>query len=339
MMPGRKYSVGSGYRYGFNGKENNNEVYSGSNDYDYGDRIYNPRLGLWLSVDKLQAKHAGESPYLFVGGSPIVFVDPDGRDRIIYLTVTTSKGTFTVLTKHTDIGVYKKVMNKLYIWGQWENNLYDRTSTINIDLTKLASGKYNEVMTSSEGERYAGKETPSLYTKTRNFLNTVTAGEGSFQKGGYNFTGNDNGTTLDLKDKAGTVYGSVDMSAMFGFMASADNALSVKELFKKVADENTMEKFVSFAEKVNTLIKTGVTTAAAIEETKKNFKNSMNIVSIIKKNIKDGKPKYCSVCSMTYFFDKKTGLWQMNYSDHPATDTIKGPDHTNEEPAKKTPKK
>ncbi len=41
------------YRYGFNGKENDNEVKGEGNQQDYGFRIYDPRLGRFLSVDPL----------------------------------------------------------------------------------------------------------------------------------------------------------------------------------------------------------------------------------------------------------------------------------------------
>ncbi len=51
QMPGRKLS--GGYRYGFNGKENDNEVKGTGAQYDYGFRIYDPRLGRFLSVDPL----------------------------------------------------------------------------------------------------------------------------------------------------------------------------------------------------------------------------------------------------------------------------------------------
>ncbi len=54
------------YRFSFNGKEKDDETYGGSNEYDYGDRIYNPRLGRWLSLDPLIAKYAYLSPYNFV---------------------------------------------------------------------------------------------------------------------------------------------------------------------------------------------------------------------------------------------------------------------------------
>jgi hypothetical protein len=50
MMPNRNYSVKTGYRYGFNGKENDNEVKGEGNQRVYGMRIYDPRLGRILSV-------------------------------------------------------------------------------------------------------------------------------------------------------------------------------------------------------------------------------------------------------------------------------------------------
>jgi len=45
IMPGRSYSAQTGYRYGFNGKENDNEVKGEGNEQDYGMRIYDPRVG------------------------------------------------------------------------------------------------------------------------------------------------------------------------------------------------------------------------------------------------------------------------------------------------------
>ncbi len=41
------------YRYGFNGKENDNEVKGSGNQQDYGMRIYDPRVGRFLSVDPM----------------------------------------------------------------------------------------------------------------------------------------------------------------------------------------------------------------------------------------------------------------------------------------------
>jgi RHS repeat-associated protein len=86
LMPGRKYSQSnSTYRYGFNGKENDNEVKGEGNQIDYGMRIYDPRLGRFLSVDPLNRSFPYFSPYHFAGCSPIKFVDMDGGEPQDYV--------------------------------------------------------------------------------------------------------------------------------------------------------------------------------------------------------------------------------------------------------------
>jgi RHS repeat-associated protein len=60
-------SEGNGYRYGFNGKENDNDVKGEGNQQDYGMRIYDTRLGRFLSVDPLTRKYPYYSPYQFSG--------------------------------------------------------------------------------------------------------------------------------------------------------------------------------------------------------------------------------------------------------------------------------
>jgi len=78
QMPGRKLS--GGYRYGFNGKENDNEVKGEGNQQDYGLRIYDPRLGKFLSVDPLAKEYPWYTPYQFAGNTPIQAIDLDGGE-------------------------------------------------------------------------------------------------------------------------------------------------------------------------------------------------------------------------------------------------------------------
>jgi RHS repeat-associated protein len=80
QMPGRKYDNGSGYRYGFNGKENDNEIKGEGDQQDYGMRIYDPRLGKFLSVDPITADYPELTPYQFASNSPIDGVDRDGLE-------------------------------------------------------------------------------------------------------------------------------------------------------------------------------------------------------------------------------------------------------------------
>jgi len=80
-MPGRKFSAGSGYRYGFNGKENDNDVKGEGNQQDYGLRIYDPRLGRFLSVDPLTKEYPWNSTYAFAENDIIRNIDLDGGEK------------------------------------------------------------------------------------------------------------------------------------------------------------------------------------------------------------------------------------------------------------------
>ena len=81
QLPGRKFTAAnSGYRYGFNGKENDNDVKGEGNQQDYGMRIYDPRLGKFLSVDPLTPKYPWYTPYQFAGNRPTEAIDIDGLE-------------------------------------------------------------------------------------------------------------------------------------------------------------------------------------------------------------------------------------------------------------------
>ena len=80
MMVGRSWEAGSDYRYGFGGMERVDDVYGINNSIDFGTRIYDPRLGRWLSTDPLERKYPNVSPYTYVLDNPILYLDIGGRD-------------------------------------------------------------------------------------------------------------------------------------------------------------------------------------------------------------------------------------------------------------------
>jgi RHS repeat-associated protein len=82
QMPGRGWQLGGYYRYGFNGKENDNEVKGYNGQQDYGMRIYDPRLGRFLSVDPLTKKYPELTPYQFASNRPIDGIDQDGLEFV-----------------------------------------------------------------------------------------------------------------------------------------------------------------------------------------------------------------------------------------------------------------
>ncbi|MFY7735133.1 MAG: RHS repeat-associated core domain-containing protein [Bacteroidia bacterium] len=65
-----------GYGFSFNGKENDNETQT----QDYGMRIYDYRLGRFLSVDPLTSKYPFLTPYQFSSNRPIDGADLDGLE-------------------------------------------------------------------------------------------------------------------------------------------------------------------------------------------------------------------------------------------------------------------
>jgi len=78
LMPGRSLPL-SNYRFGFNGKEKDNELKGGGNSLDYGARIYDPRLGRFISIDPDKELYSKLSPYQGLNNNPINFVDPTGK--------------------------------------------------------------------------------------------------------------------------------------------------------------------------------------------------------------------------------------------------------------------
>jgi len=74
------------YRYGFNGMEKDTELKGEGNSLDFGARIYDSRLGRWLSRDPLMSIYPSLSPYHGIGNNPILFKDIDGKKILFAAT-------------------------------------------------------------------------------------------------------------------------------------------------------------------------------------------------------------------------------------------------------------
>jgi RHS repeat-associated protein len=83
QMDSRTVNEGD-YRYGFNGKEKDQDGEFGNTHYDYGFRTYNPAIAKFLSVDPLTSSYPMLTPYQFAGNTPIQAIDLDGLEPIKY---------------------------------------------------------------------------------------------------------------------------------------------------------------------------------------------------------------------------------------------------------------
>jgi RHS repeat-associated protein len=75
-MPTRHESS-AGYRYGYNGKELENET--DLDVYDYGARFYNPAVPFFWSIDPKADKYTFQSPYVYAQNNPVLYMDINGE--------------------------------------------------------------------------------------------------------------------------------------------------------------------------------------------------------------------------------------------------------------------
>lgn len=66
--------------------EKDDEVKGSGNSLDFDNRIYDSRLGRFLSLDRLTAQFPWQSPYIFAGNTPIQAIDKNG-DKIYFVGI------------------------------------------------------------------------------------------------------------------------------------------------------------------------------------------------------------------------------------------------------------
>jgi RHS repeat-associated protein len=70
------------FRYGFQGKEKDDEIKGSGNSANYKYRMHDPRLGRFFSVDPLASRYPFYSPYAFSGNDVIRSVELEGLEPV-----------------------------------------------------------------------------------------------------------------------------------------------------------------------------------------------------------------------------------------------------------------
>jgi len=181
------------YRYGFNGKEKSSEITS--DDYDFGARIYDGRIGRWLSIDSKAGKYPMLSPYNYSANNPVVNKDVDGRDyilsifidadgkgqiQIIYSAATTAenKKTFTdgmglwQALNGTEIKINDIPFKVNFITTITTKETFDDAKNLSYsEYTNFYSGNTN----AASGEVIREKTIPMVYTASGDKISGTTA--------------------------------------------------------------------------------------------------------------------------------------------------------------------
>ena len=87
------------YRFGFNGKEKDDQGEWGMTHYDYGFRIYNPGIAKFLSVDPLTKSYPWCTSYQFARNKPMWAIDQDRLKEHHYFAKRYNENGLTKLQK------------------------------------------------------------------------------------------------------------------------------------------------------------------------------------------------------------------------------------------------
>jgi RHS repeat-associated protein len=139
-MPGRKYNP-QGYRYGFNGKENDRSGEWGLGlVQDYGFRLYNPGLGRFLSVDPLTESYPWNSTYAFAENRPIDGIDLEGREWDYAMIPQLTGNTKIKITVNLELSL--DYQTKLTLGRDIEKYKEAISDQFNRTLQKSSNGEY-----------------------------------------------------------------------------------------------------------------------------------------------------------------------------------------------------
>jgi RHS repeat-associated protein len=91
MLVPNKHAASSGYRFGFQGQEMDNELKGEGNSVNYEFRMHDPRVGRFFATDPLEKKYPFYSPYQFSSNSPIFTVELEGLESSSLVNETEKK--------------------------------------------------------------------------------------------------------------------------------------------------------------------------------------------------------------------------------------------------------
>ncbi len=166
-------------------REQLDEVKGSGNSLDFGNRIYDPRISNWLSIDPLQAKNSGMSPYSAFAGNLLMYVDPDGRDTIRVIQIkkyewrTTTMNdvhnpgmsrthTYQVPITQTGYQVIETPGKDKFFWDVWQQSKSANSPSLDKSIENFPCSRKSYCM------GIAAKQTCALYHSSNHRLHDIT---------------------------------------------------------------------------------------------------------------------------------------------------------------------
>jgi RHS repeat-associated protein len=228
----------SAYRYAFNSMERDDEVKGEGNSYDFGARMYDSRIGRWLSIDAQSHTQPSWSPYKGFYSNPLIFNDPDGNTEyltIFYDNKKTGEKVQIRIQVSDDVKGRFNVQTGIYQYYDIEREMH-----INIDKEGTYAVKINEKV---------GAFKCSLGTCWMNNLQNGGMRLVSINGEGNPFWTKENVETLNIDDLLGLVGISSahpKINPVTTLSKFIDGLSRGETLGEKLFDDNNTEKSESF---------------------------------------------------------------------------------------------
>ncbi|UII34890.1 RHS repeat-associated core domain-containing protein [Fulvivirga ulvae] len=158
--------------YKYSGKERIDDLGLGWDDF--GARIYMPEIGKWNAIDPMAHKYDVVSPYNYTLNNPILFVDPDGRDKI-----------FSGVTQK-ELKLLEGIINQ-GLQGQFKarfSNVKGKKGTLSLSLVATKGGGDISKMT-DEGKAFYNHLSDGISDKENNTEVGVVFGEADIKVGDF----------------------------------------------------------------------------------------------------------------------------------------------------------
>jgi RHS repeat-associated protein len=158
---GRTWSSDS-YRYGFNGKEKDDELNQNGTSYTFEYRVHDSRLGRFLSIDPVAKSYPWNSTYCFAENRVIDGIDLEGLEWVSFGDVWHDLTGKTDIEKQTFLDTYKNAhygnLSVVEINAYWKPGEYWKVNNFSAEGTEgsLPAGtqfvKYNSLEDAKKGK-------------------------------------------------------------------------------------------------------------------------------------------------------------------------------------------
>ncbi|HXB12397.1 MAG TPA: RHS repeat-associated core domain-containing protein, partial [Bacteroidia bacterium] len=186
-QPGRHFSS-SRFRYGFNGKEKDDEFKGGGDSYDYGKRIYDPRIGRFLSVDPIFGDYPWNSPFAFAENRPIDGIDLEGLEFCPYIPKFDYNGGWVDYVSAVDNGVINILNIVPALWnsgvanyqslsqGTWTRDIGNEFGQMGSAIKNTAVNSWNYTINTPFTQQLKDAGKTLVDPHTLEFVVTIVAG-------------------------------------------------------------------------------------------------------------------------------------------------------------------